>query len=282
MPTTSPRVAPPIPATCVIADLRNFTPNLNAADIDGDGVNQFCYFVSEMYSLCLECIDRAIPPGSRSAPPVRVTSTGDGVLAVFTGPRHHCDGYLAALLMNATLGPRCDRFNAGSDGRAPATSFGIGVESGAVSSVSGGAGPLQVETLIGHCVNIAARTEGVTKALADARTLFADSVVEAVANEVFGECFETLRAAERELDSWTERVALHDRMHELNRKMCITYLNRHVLKGVAEPVPLYRVRRSVAHLGQAPFEVLLDGLIQRDPDHRREIEQLLGSPPERA
>ena len=46
--------SPPAPATALLVDLRNFTPNLNAASIDEQSISDFCGFLSEFYALCLE------------------------------------------------------------------------------------------------------------------------------------------------------------------------------------------------------------------------------------
>jgi len=266
-------VSQPAPATCLIADLRNFTANLNAAPSDGAGVNEFCYFLGEFYEACLDCIDLSIPPTLRAQPPVSVSSTGDGVLALFFGPWHAPTAFLAAVLMNAALGEHCERYNRGDRHRGPDVDFGVGVESGNVFTIRAGH---SFDTHIGHCVNVAARTEAVTKTLHDARTLFADDVVETVCRELFGRGFHDLRAKEAaESTDDDARLAIHDQLTELNRKLCVVYMSRHVLGGVHAPLHLYRLSRQSTRPGTPRFEDLLRRLTRDDEDHLAEIRHAL-------
>ena len=50
-----------------------------------------------------------------------------------------------------------------------------------------------VDTVIGHCVNIAARVEALTKLIASAQVIVADSTVELCADAFFGQTFASLR-----------------------------------------------------------------------------------------
>src|SRR5262249_50588361 len=98
-PMNLPRVDPPRPATSVLVDLRNSTPNLNAAGHDPDGTNQFCHFLAQFYSDTLDACRLALAPAERGDPPLAVNSTGDGMLVVFFGPRHFANGLLAGFLL---------------------------------------------------------------------------------------------------------------------------------------------------------------------------------------
>ncbi len=271
-------VDPPVGTTALIADLRNFTPNLNASKLGDDGVNTFCDFLATFYGDCLEACLVALPAPVRGEPPVYVSSTGDGVLAIFRGDRHAERAYLAAILMDAILARRCAAY--ARDPRfagAPGTSYGIGVESGEASRTSRSASQLGLDTYIGHCVNVASRAESITKTLQHANTIVADTAVERVSAALFGRTFEELRVRERVVETDDERAALHDEMERLNRELCVVFIGRHVLKGVDAPTPLYRFARTAMSLGVPRFERLLRRLVSDDATHLAEVRARLAS-----
>jgi class 3 adenylate cyclase len=262
----SSRLSAPIDATSVLADLRNFTAILNASAPDADGVNGFCHFVADVYQLCLASCLAALPPGKRAQPPLYINSTGDGALAVFTGERHFAHGMLAAILLDRALERACAAFNA-QRGALPSTSFGIGVESGPVSRVTVD----QIETYIGPCINVAARSEAVSKTLMGANTVFSDGTIERVSEALFGKSFEGLRNRERSAPDDATRLAIHDEMGALNQRLCVAYINRHVMRGVPSAMPLYRLARTAIQPGVARFEALIQGLTAGDREHAAEV-----------
>src|SRR5262249_5365102 len=95
--------SPPVLATALLLDLRNFTPNLNAAPVDEHRISQFCHFLSAFYDICLEASRLALPPALRDQGHLYVNSTGDGVLILFLHASHVRQGYLAALLLHLAL-----------------------------------------------------------------------------------------------------------------------------------------------------------------------------------
>ncbi|MCH9687978.1 MAG: hypothetical protein K0V04_41495, partial [Deltaproteobacteria bacterium] len=240
-----PHVDPPVPATSVLVDLRNFTPNLNAADQDADGTNRFCHFLALFYAATLDACLAALAPKERADPTLSVNGTGDGLLVVFLGPRHFANGLLAAYLLEAGLRRCCSLRH----GMLPVVSFGVGVESGEVSLVHAGDGPASVNTFIGHCVNVAARIEGLTKLIAGATVVVGDTTVERCAHAFYGETFAQLRDREQRETVDAKRIAIQKRMNEMNRGLCLAFLDRYTLKGVDEPVPLYRLDGSATRKG---------------------------------
>ena len=191
----------PVEATTLISDLRNFTPNLNASRQDKDGVNLFCNFLSSFYADCLTSCLIAVPPSMRSSAPFYVSSTGDGMLVVFLGEWHFGYGFLAAIVMDYALNRRCHAYNNDPQyADAPGTSYGIGVESGQVSHVQ--ANPAAaltrhgIDTYIGHCINVAARAESISKLLHQANTIVADTSVELLGRALFGRTFQEFRQRE--------------------------------------------------------------------------------------
>ncbi|SVE39124.1 uncharacterized protein METZ01_LOCUS491978, partial [marine metagenome] len=55
----------PVPATSLVIDLRNFTPNLKASTLGDDGVDQFCSFLAEFHAICIDAALMAMEPSQR-------------------------------------------------------------------------------------------------------------------------------------------------------------------------------------------------------------------------
>ena len=103
----------------------------------------------------------------------------------------------------------------------------------------------------------------------------ADSTVELCADDFFGQTFASLRAQERAADNDTERVAVQKRMNDINREMCLTFLDRYSLKGVDAPMPLYRLDESATCGGVSRFDRLLEHLVASDPEHLHQVRDVL-------
>jgi class 3 adenylate cyclase len=274
------QVSRPLHATVLLVDLRNFTANLNASEVDDVGINDFCHFLSRFYALCLDCCLVALPAQSRASPPLSVTSTGDGVLVVLYHDEHARYGYLVALLLNAILQVACDHYNRNRRGRErPKTSFGIGVDSGTVSRLkaypAGGNGVPLIDTFIGECINVAARAEGASKLYSRSNTIIAASTNEILCQWLFGESYATLiqRALSEEFSD-DAHLSVQDRMIECNRALCLTYMHHHNLSGVNEPVALFRLAHGSVALGNPRFESLL-GQLASTTRHRDEIDRFI-------
>lgn len=95
-----------------------------------------------------------------------MSSTGDGVLAVFqereVGTAHVLRAYLACLQLLESLPPLFATLG-GARSTSTRPRFGIGMESGTVTPLGPEGG---LRTVLGHCINIAARLEALTKTVA--------------------------------------------------------------------------------------------------------------------
>lgn len=271
---------PPVDATAVLVDLRNFTPNLKASRVDDDGVRSFCHFLGQCYSLCGEAALLAMDTREMDDR-LFLSSTGDGVLMVFHSDEWHFgQAYLTGLVLSLTLPATCSQYNAdfGND-RVPATSFGIGIESGRVSRVVGRrrrdeASEAFVETVIGDCINVAARAESVTKNFARTRTILGPRVNNYLCQELLQKDYDGLIEAawSHSLDDGL-RYQFHDAMNELNRKLCLAFIDHLHLKGVDRPVALFRVQDVRLRLDNPEFMKLLDQLTKGDQAH---LDRILG------
>ena len=79
----------PVPATALVIDLRNFTPNLKASSLDENGVDEFCSFLAEFHAICIDAALMALPESLREDAPVHMASTGDGMIIVFFDEQNH-------------------------------------------------------------------------------------------------------------------------------------------------------------------------------------------------
>ena len=279
-------VSPPIEATTLLVDLRNFTPNLNAAERDASGINTFCHFLSYFYSLCLDAVLVALPAEAREEPPVYIGSTGDGVLVIVYHEDHVRIGYLTALVLNAVLRQLCEHYNRerGERSGCPDTSFGIGMESGDVCRVEAfstpGRPPL-VDTYIGECINVAARAEGVSKLYDRSNVIIAEQTNELLSQAMFETSYAGLiREAIDESLPDEARLAAQDRMNEINRALCMTFMHHHNLKGVNQPMPLFRIAHGSAVPGNPRFDELVRRLTD-DGDRHADVLRYVDETPKR-
>jgi len=89
---------------------------------------------------------------------------------------------------------------------------------------------------------------------------------------LFGESYCVLiQTALREDIDDSARWASQDRMNEVNRALCISFMHHHNLKGVYRPMPLFRLAHGAAHPGNPMFDTLLNRLAE-DAAHLREID----------
>lgn len=274
----------PEPATAVVVDMRNFTSHLNAAETDAKGVNRFYRFLSRFYGLCLDAGMLAIGPKERGRPPLSITSTGDGMLAVFRSPERHVEhAFLATLVLHSLLDRICRGYNEDtSRSGLPETGYGIGVETGLVTRVQAAArneegGPV-VDTLLGDCINVAARAQALSKELHQAHVIVSERANILLCERLCGENYAALMR-ESSVTSLpdADRLAHLNRMGALNRALCLSFIHVHQIRGVPRPLALFRVSESSARLGNPRFEALLDKLTHGDAAHRREIEATLAA-----
>ena len=273
-------VTPPFQATAVVVDLRNFTPSLNRAKIDSHGVNLFCRFLSDFYDLCLDSCVISLPKSARAKQPFYSSSTGDGMVLVFAGENHVLHGFLATLVLHNVLSARCNRWNdALLDSDMPKTGVGIGIESGAVSRIralfpSDNTSSF-IDTCIGNCINIAARIEALTKSYGSVRTIVGKSTNELLCSTLFNASYgDLVKSTRSETLNDATKFKLHDSLTNLNRKLCISFIHRHSLKGVDDPLPLFRLSGSRARLGNTHFEELIASLAE-NIDHVVEIHDFI-------
>lgn len=239
----------PTPGTALLIDLRNFTQQLDAA-ASGPALQKFCTRLASFYALCRAAADAASPSGA-----CHLTSTGDGMLGIFHGPRHAQEAFLCALILRLSI-PAVFPPTEDSAG-VPAASFGIGVESGEVCRVlaSGRA------TYIGQCINMASRVEAITKSFDSADCIIGERLVSQLYAEILRENFAAM--SEQAIDVEVkdkEHLELVSRFGQANQTLCLNFLHYHRLKGVDRPIALHGISKRAGNVGNPRFDALLDTL----------------------
>lgn len=273
-------VIAPIPVTAAMVDLRNFTPHLNAAPEDERSASAFCEFLKNFYGLCLEASLLALSPAERSEPPLYMSSTGDGVLIIFSGPQHALQAFCAGMVMHIALRQYCADYPAST---LPQISFGIGIESGLVSRIKA-AGPSPttvpvVDTYIGNCINIAARAEQVTKTLYLGNTVLGPQIVELLFRSLCQDSYSDLERKADHTPNDDERYQIYSLMDEHLYRLCMTYVHHHVLKGIDRPLALFRLSDRALSSKNSRFLKLLEQLQICSGSNKAEIVTFLEKSP---
>lgn len=270
---------PGIEATALVVDLRNFTPNLGAAHVDADGINDFCVFLAQFHALCLDACCTAVPESLRDDPPFLLWSAGDGVIVVFTDPEAHVQhAFLTALVLQGALRGVCRAYNdTRKPGVAPAIDFGIGVQTGEVWAVhaAGAEGGPGVRTYLGPCINVASRAQEVSKTLHRARTIIGSVTNERLVTELLGADYAQLVTSTRHRVDDAHHLVLEAEMSALNHQLCLGFIHVHTLRGVDEPLALFRVSESTAMPGNPRFDALLRLLVRGSEAHLVRIREFL-------
>lgn len=267
-------VGAPIPATAVVVDLRGFTAELSRSREDDGSRARFCGFLAEMNAAVVLTAALALQPGLRgnTHQHVHIGATGDGALLVFTHPDHVRHATIAALLLRRQLESDCRRYDIAGGWR---MDFGIGIETGEVRPV-GAWGPQVLATYIGGCINMAARMQALTKSIDRTHIVFGASIIDGLLRRFFAEEKHELGTEIRSGSASDEAYLAYERRRiALNRKLCVTFLHVHRMRGIDRPMQLYRLSKSSAVLGNPRFERLLARLVGGDESWLEEIRTAL-------
>lgn len=258
-----PVVSAPAPGTALLIDLRNFTAQLDAA-VEGAALQGFCNRLADFYSLCRAAAEISTAPGG-----YHLTSTGDGMLCIFHGPRHGREAFLCALLLRLLI---VRVFPAAEDAAGvPVSSFGIGVESGELCRVMAGGRA----TYIGQCINMASRLETITKSFDSADVVIGEQLVSLLYADVLKQDFPAMSAQAIDSDvKDKEHLELVSRFGRFNQALCLNFLHYHRLKGVNRPMALHGISKRAGSPGNPRFDALL-GTLCRDLPHEDLLRQWL-------
>jgi class 3 adenylate cyclase len=235
---------PKTDSTVVISDIRNFTHLFEIFQKDDDP--GFLRFMEEYYSLG-GSLAELVSEGNG----FYLKSAGDGILAIFFGEHHARRAYLYGLLLFQLLEIRCSAFNQQHD---CTVSFGIGIETGYVQKVSCGVECGTPETYLGSVINIAARLEAKTKDFHRTKLILGEKVYKRLVQKLFTEEYNHLvERSEALRKNYDEVIAHHNEMNKLNQNLMLFYLFEHSLKGVDQPMPLFRLSPTLADMRKTSF-----------------------------
>lgn len=264
-------------ASILIVDIRNFTPNLKDSEGNRTSHRAFCHFLSRFYHMCVETCSAACDPNERQS--LYINSTGDGILSVFLSPhRHFVDAYLAGVLLSNRLPKLFSAYNKRKHKRVPNIAYGIGVDSGEVwrvtSSDSTDRKP-SIETYIGDCINIAARVESVTKEHDRTDMIVSQHTYEMLCRHFVETDYNKLwqQATDRE-PTGKKKKNVWSRMNKLDESFLLRFISAYNLRGVSEPIRLYRLSPTLSSCKTHECQKVLKTL-SVNPAHLRAIHELI-------
>jgi hypothetical protein len=235
-------------STCVFLDVRDFT-NLLAENTDNDS---FYTLLETVYSEGLR-IGKELSVREK----YYINSTGDGFLALFFGEHHYIKAYLFALIIQTKLPKFFEEIfmNKKEDGD---YWFGVGIESGQVRQVQAKCGEYFISTYLGNVINIAARLENLTKDHARSPILFGPMLNEHLVKILFNvSYFELMNSAKQEKNSEIAKKK-HAEMSDMNSCLMSSYIFEHKIKGVKNPLPVFRISPTLEKLDSPSFKLLLE------------------------
>ncbi len=265
-------------ASILIADIRNFTPNLKDSESSASTHLYFCQFLANFYEACSSTCSLACDPDERHL--LYLNSTGDGILSVFLSPRRHfADAYLAGILLYNKLPGLIDSYNKHKHKRVPDVSFGIGIDTGTVwrvtSSENSTTGKPFIETYIGNCINIAARVEAVTKEHDRTNLIVSENTYQELCRFLFKTDYHELMInATDDALTGSKKKSIWDQMNKLDENLLLRFISAYNLRGVSEPVRLYRLSPTLASPDRKECQKLLKDLTV-DPVHLRAVKSAI-------
>lgn len=241
-------------ASVLVFDTRNFTNNLNEFSAKKD--DSFVLLIQEICNVALNIADKL-----SLKLPFYFNSTGDGFIVIYFGNKSSVRCYLLGLMLSIFETNICDSFFSKSG---KIIKFGIGMESGYVQEINASSEHCQIKTYIGNVINVASRIESETKAHARANIILGNEINNDLVHELLNQNYSQLMNLVKNGSGADDVVCIINEMNSINQKLLLSYLFEHVLKGVNEPAPLFRVSPSLSrHDGPLfkPFIVsLLDSI----------------------
>lgn len=246
---------PKIDSTVVVIDIRNFTCIFELFQKDNN--KGFLQFIEEYYLIGLTLAKLASNEDN-----FYLSSSGDGLLAIFFGANHECCGYLYSLVMYELLEFLCTRFNQKNNSIA---SFGIGIESGYVQRVISQIEDKKIETYLGSVINTASRIESITKNLSRTKLIVGECLYKTLVKKLFSQEYDSIDIKDYSLmRDYEEIVEYHNEMNKLNQNLMLFHIFEYNLRGVETPLRLFRLSPTLANIHKGSFFNLLKKLASCD------------------
>lgn len=213
--------------TSVLTDIRNFSKTFK--DFQHKESDEFLRFIENYYML-QNTLARTI------SEKVHMSSTGDGILAIFLDKNdHHKKSYAYILSTHRLLNKICKEFaekNPSSN-----ISFGMGADSGSVWKVGDGF----LRTYVGTVINRASRIEESTKLFANVTTAVGNSLYKSLVKDFYPVVHEVLD----ETEDYDSILNKNPEAILISKKFALQYIFNMPLKGIQGDAPIFRVSESL-------------------------------------
>lgn len=216
-----------IKSTAVLTDIRNFSSTFKDFQINR-GSDAFLSFLEEYFEL-----QHTI--ASSITDKFFMSSTGDGVLAVFTGKNHYKNGYAYILVLSKALDTLCKEFNDAHED--VSISYGIGADSGHVWSIGSGV----LSTYVGTVINRAARIEAKTKEFSNTTVAVGNSLYKYLLKEYHPKTYSILKS----YDNYDELLTLNPDAILVSEKLLLYYVFDMPLKGIDASASIFRISNTL-------------------------------------
>jgi class 3 adenylate cyclase len=117
-----------------------------------------------------------------------------------------------------------------------------------------------LETYIGNCINMAARVEALTKEYHRTSLLITETFNSLLCKKLFGYDYVGLMNESLATTSVAKRKRLWKKMDKLNESLMLTFMQKHNLRGVSDPVALFRLSPTLGMPHRKEFQNLLHKL----------------------
>lgn len=218
-------------STAVITDIRNFSKTFK--EFQNNESDNFLHFIEEYYMM-ENNLARII------SDEVHMSSTGDGIVAIFLDDEtHHKDGFAYILATHRLLNQLCNKFMEENPGSF--ISFGIGSDSGNVWKVGTGF----LRTYVGTVINRAARIEEMTKIFANTTTAVGNSVYKYLMKEFYPSTYEVIQSNIDAGGDYDSILNTNPDTVLASNRFALQYVFDMPLKGIQGDAPIFRVSESL-------------------------------------
>jgi len=213
--------------TSVITDIRNFSGTFK--DFQNHDSSEFLEFIENYYesqNMLAKIIDEK----------VHMSSTGDGLLAIFLNEEeHHKMGYAYILSAHRVLAKMCAKFV--EENPESVLSFGIGADSGNVWSV----GKRYLQTYVGTVVNRAARIEATTKLFGNTTTAIGNTLYKSLIKEYYPASHSIME----ESSDYDSLLNTNPEAILMSKQFMLQYIFDMQLKGIQDNAPIFRLSEGL-------------------------------------
>jgi class 3 adenylate cyclase len=227
-----------IESSVLVFDIKNFTNTLRK--FERKKKNEFFKFVEDICS-CGYSYYRQL--SSSNSDGIHFDTTGDGFLVIFGGKYHFITSYLFGLIFDIIAAEKFEVFDKNNENEKK-LSYGMGIETGAVKKIKIAEWKNEC-TYIGNVINIASRIQSETRNHAKANLIISENVNQLLVKKIFNKNYFELRKKVKKAKSPEETKKLFKELYRLNQGLLLFHLSKHYLRGIDDPVSLFRLSPSL-------------------------------------